>query len=551
MSLVQLQSCPLGRVVQAALMPIRYLAPFVFGPNRLRIWRRKNTNSISQNLILPLEIWDIVFHELTDTYLLRAAAVCRAFNTLCISIYLARYNNSAESLASGKLSTSSSIIPRLQLSYRPEITQLLCHFWSIGVYEYLMSLRDLIKRSNSLREIILTFSVDVFNAYHFAQRTPYSQSDILRSFCTMLSTMAAKAPGPVFVAFPDGLFTCRAKDIASWRLDLFQFNSGMKPHVLIERMRLAFRSMWPAYPWTPPAYPWTTVRLHNGKTSSQRPLTKIYTVNVLSVQHDNGPGPFPSYSIVIFNISYITSISLYRRDDIPPEQWTAILPNLTLPALQTLIVATDGIEPTILGEFLVRHEKLRKFEYCPWPPNGGTASSIGPPIAHPSLAKIVASGVENTNRVMECLHRSPLLDSFSFSLHGQHTSIAELNPAFRLISQRSQDAHLKLDFWTVVAEESDGARTPFMDDEATDIARALQCILSVELSFSSMVVGLRTLSWLALFPGLRCATFHLHIGGRDPKRRRDDPAVQAELADFMREATASLPHVQEIDGDVR
>ncbi|KAJ7493657.1 hypothetical protein FB451DRAFT_1164536 [Mycena latifolia] len=381
-------------VAQAALMPMRVIRHLVFGLNRLRIWRRKNTNSIPQNLILPTEIWDIIFHELANTDLLRAAAVCRAFSTLCISIHLGRYNNSAESLASGKLSTFSPIIPRLQLSYRPEITQFICHFWSIGVYEYLISLRDLIKRSNTLREIILTFSVDVFSAYHFAQRTPYSQSDILRTLCIMLSTIAAKAPGPVFVAFPDGLFTCRAKDIASCRLDLFQFNSGMRPHALIERMGRAFRSIWPTYSWTPPAYPLTT-------DLQPKAIDEDSPVNV---QHDNGPGPFRSYSIIIFNISYITSISLYRCDDIPPEQWTAMLPNLALPCLQEFIVTTDGIEPAVLGEFLVRHEELEKFEYCPWPPSGRTAfSPISPPIAHPSLAKIVTSGVENTNRVMESL----------------------------------------------------------------------------------------------------------------------------------------------------
>ncbi|KAJ7493655.1 hypothetical protein FB451DRAFT_1490905 [Mycena latifolia] len=525
-------------------MPKQHLAPFLFELNRLRIWPRQNTSTIPQNLIVPLEVWDIVFHELADTDLLRAAVVCRAFNTLCISIHLGRYNNSAVSLASGKLSTFSHIIPRLQLSYRPEITQLVCHFWSAGVYQNLVSLRDLIKRSNTLREIILTFSGDLFNAHRFAQRTPYSQLDVLRLFCTMLSTMASKAPGPVIVAFPDGLFTCRAKDITSWRLDLLQFNSGMRPHVLIERMGRAFRS-------TPPAFSWTTIRLHNGKTSRGRALTKIHSVNVLSVQHDNGPGPFRSYSIIIFNISYITSISLYRCDDIPPEQWTAILPNLTLPALQEFIVATDGIEPTILGEFLVRHEKLEKFDYCPWPPNGGTAfSPIGLPIAHPSLANIVTSGVENTNRVMECLHRSPLLDSLKIGfVGGDTTSIAGLNSTFRLISQRPHNAHIRLEL-ILFAEDSDGtdARTPFMDDEAVDIVRTLHCIWSVELTSRTAGAGLRTLPWVALLPSLRRAAFHLNIRGWNPRRREDD--VQAELTDFMGQARATLPHVQEIEGKV-
>ncbi|KAJ7493623.1 hypothetical protein FB451DRAFT_1214963 [Mycena latifolia] len=526
-------------------MPRRHLARLLFRWNRLSILPPGEKNSVAPGFILPPEIWDIIFHDLADMDLLRNAVVCRAFNTLCIHIYLARHNMSPHPVGSGRFLIFSHIIRPLQLSCdTPEITQLVCHFWSFGVYHSLMSLRDLIKRSNTLREIILTFSGDLFKTHNFVQRNPYSQSDVLRSFCTMLSTMAAKAHGPVIVAFSHALFTCHAKDIAAWRLDLFQFSGGMTPRALIKRMGRALPGLT--------VHPRATVRLYNGQTSSQWALTEIITVNVLSVQNKDGPGPFRSYTIIIFNIAFITRLYLYGRADIPVEQWTAMLPHLTFPALRHLNVSTNGIEPRALGEFLVRHVKLERFDYYPLNPIDGPAPSpISPPIAHPSLTQIVTHGVENTNRVMECLHRSPLLDSFSFSIPGQHTSIAELNSAFRLIAEHSHNAHLRLDFWSMFAQERDRARTHFMDDEAADIARALQCILSVELSFSSVVVAFRTLPWLALFPGLRCVTFHLHIGGRDPKRRRgEDLAVQAELADFMREATASLPHVQDIGGDV-
>ncbi|KAJ7493614.1 hypothetical protein FB451DRAFT_1214917 [Mycena latifolia] len=497
---------------------------------RARIRSPKKTKSSLNDLILPLEIWDIIFYDVADMDLLRAAVVCRAFNGLCISIYLARYYSYAQPI---RLSASSHIISALQLSCdTPHITQLVCRLWRSRLRHNLVSLRELIQRSNALREIRLTFSRDLFYTPNFPQGSPYSRRDLLRAFCAMLSTMASKVPGPV-VVIADGswqsyatLFTCRAKDIADWRLDLFQFNPGRGLLGVLQRIRRKDRPPTVRRP----------VRLHTGKTSKEQPLTKIHAVSIMTVRND--PGPFRCYTLVVFNTSSITSLSLHTRPHIPAEQWTAMLPHLTFPALWELALKTDGIEPIILREFLLRHTALKAFLY---PHSLQKGESMHPyllssPIAHPGLTHIDASGVDNINRAMESLHPSPLLVDLRWSAD----DLVGMEPALRLLSQRSKEAKLSLLIYT-----QRSADPPLMDAEAVEIARTLHCIPTINITCWSTRMALKTLPWLAAFPALRLVTFQLHLSEGRPK---PGAPHQVHLAEFMVLAKAALPHVSEVKG---
>ncbi|KAJ7703898.1 hypothetical protein B0H17DRAFT_1040112 [Mycena rosella] len=522
------------------------LPSLLFRQNRLPIPSQRENDSLPADLVLPVELWDLVFHEVEDTDLLHLAGVCRAFNTLCIGIYLARYNTSAQSLAAGTLSITSHLLRALQiLCDAPQITRLDCQWLCSGLCHDLTTLQDLIRRFTSLREILLAFCTDLLYTLRYGSSL-YSQRDLLRSFCSMLCTMACKTRGPV-VVIAGGLlrgphatfFTCCANDIAGWRLDVFQFNPGTGLLVWIRKIRRAL-------PGGPSGFPGrTTVRLHTGKTTKEPPLTEIHMVEVLSVRDD--PGPFRSYTIIIFNNSFITKLSLHERAHIPVEQLTVMLPHLTFHALLELSLETDGIEPTILGAFLLRHAQLqllcrpgssRRQHQEPRYPH-----LISPPIAHPSLTKVNANGAENINRVMDGLHSSPLLRDFSF---WSETGLVGMNPAFHLLSRRSTDAELSLWLCNKVSEDP-----PFMDGEETvEIARVLHCISSVTIRCWSPRMAVKTLPWLAVLPALRSVSFQLYL--RTPSRLRrhgqSDPQVQVQLAEFMVQANAALAHVPDVVG---
>ncbi|KAJ7703903.1 hypothetical protein B0H17DRAFT_1040130 [Mycena rosella] len=489
--------------------------------------------SVPADLVLPVELWDHVFCEVAYKDLLRLAVVCRLFNTLCIGIYLTRYENSAQSLASGKLFISSPThtIRALRLSCdTPQIIQLVCRIWPAR--QELASLQAILQKFNTLRELSVTFlgSRNLVDILRYEDR-----SDLLHSFCGVLSIMASKTPGPVSVIAGERSrsratwFSCRTKDIAGWRLDgfgVFQLNReiGSRASVIKHRMWCMLRDIAPSW-----------ARTTTRDTSTVQYLTNIDTVEVISVRDD--PGTFRFCTLLIFNISLITELSLPGRSHIPVQHLSATLHHLAFPALRQLTVETDGIEPTVLRGFLLRHTQLKIFRRSSPSLHPEIEPTylhlIHPPIAHPSLTHIQAKGAENINRIMECLHSSPLLGSFYFE---SKTGVIELNSAFRLLSHRSMDGELEL--WL---SSTDGERdSPFMDEETVEIARALHCISSVKIKCWSGRMALKTLPWLAVFPALRCVSFHLHC--------RANPQ-SVPLAEFMVRATAALSHVPDVQGE--
>ncbi|KAJ7040535.1 hypothetical protein C8F04DRAFT_1310952 [Mycena alexandri] len=173
---------------------------------------------------------------------------------------------------------------------------------------------------------------------------------------------------------------------------------------------------------------------------------------------------------------------------------------------------------------------------------------ISSPLAHPTLINMKAVGTENICLAMDALHLSPLLETFMFLYtHDTLSSLSNLTPAFRLLSQRSSNAHLEL----TVSESSPDSNPssssmdePLFDDEAASTARTLHCIYSVVISCSSADMGLRILPWLVLFPRLLKVKFYLNVTGRGP--RPDDPWGEVELKRLMGEVKKKLAHVPSV-----
>ncbi|KAJ7769563.1 hypothetical protein DFH07DRAFT_1005683 [Mycena maculata] len=162
---------------------------------------------------------------------------------------------------------------------------------------------------------------------------------------------------------------------------------------------------------------------------------------------------------------------------------------------------------------------------------------MDPPIAHPNVTELRAYGAENIARAIEALHLSPLLNVFHFSYHARASDIstlAGLNTAFHLLSQQDIDTHLEL--WFLREANAVDSGRPFMDEQASAIARALHCVRSVSISYWSVEMALDSLQWLALFPRLHSVTFGPPIG----------IGVQVELSKLAEQAKAVLSHVPDI-----
>ncbi|KAJ7748078.1 hypothetical protein B0H16DRAFT_1888547 [Mycena metata] len=483
---------------------------------------------------LPMELWDIIIREIADEDVLRMSAVCSAFNAFAISEYLARNNISP---AAKEISGPAYLIHPLQLSCVPLLVEhLVCHFRHFDVRRDLSSLQQFVPRAQSLRSLKLSFGGSLLRA-HQNDRIPveYSSRELMGTFCRVLFGMARKAAGPVVVVGQFGMFMCRAEEIAGWRLDALQFNPVSERNALTTRIRGTS----------------TTITLRTTMRIADTPPREVFmraevlndlrTVNVWV--HD---APGVTYTMLVFNISDIKLLDL-ADSTIPDEQLTAVLRDLTLPSLRILNISRSSVDPTALGGFLARHPKLQEFTSLAPKPSSPLISS---PLAHPQLSRIEATGTDNICLAMDALHFSPLLCTFVFTLtHDAANSLNNLSPAFRLLSQRSLNAHLKL----TIFESPDNPSSmdePLFDDEAAPIARALHCVYSVVISCSSTDVGIRTLPWLILLPNLLRVKFLLKLTGKNP--RHEDPYLiedswpDAELKRLKRELDKNLAHVQNL-----
>ncbi|KAJ7018037.1 hypothetical protein C8F04DRAFT_1199605 [Mycena alexandri] len=500
----------------------------------MRWWSRSDSSPNSAKAALPIELWYTIIRQITDKDLLRASAVCSTFNAFAISEYLARHDIFT---AAKEISGPAYIIHPLQLScLPPPVEHLVCHFRPYDVHRDLLSLQWFVPRAQSLRDLELSFTGSLLHA-HRNDRIPveYSARELMGIFCRVLSGMASKAAGPVVMLGQFAMFMSRAEEIAGWRLDALQFNPLPERNTLVARIR----GIWGG--------PSTTITLRTTEQMSgtkPEPLTReqvLENLRTVNVWVHNAPGV--DYTMLVFNISSITLVDL-NDSPIADEQLAAVLQDLTLPYLETLSISRSGIDPTALGSFLARQPRLQHFTSFTQNPS---SPLISLPLAHPTLVNMKAVGTENICLAMDALHLSPLLETFRFSYtHNVSSSLSNLTPAFRLLSQRSSNAHLELTIHESSPDSnpSSSMDEPLFDDEAASTTRTLHCVYSVVISCSSADMGLRILPWLVLFPRLLKVKFYLNVTGRDP--RPDDPLGEVELKRLMGEVKKKLAHVPSV-----
>ncbi|KAJ7459392.1 hypothetical protein B0H11DRAFT_2059395 [Mycena galericulata] len=254
------------------------------------------------------QIWDAILCDLPDKDLLRAACVCRAFNALCIAACLSRHST----LLHGQAPPADVIMDTFALhalrisSLQQPIQRLWCHFQNSDIFRHLAALVDFTRKSNDLRDVTVDFPVDLLAAPRLdapSSKIPRagSRRELLRELCAVLSVVALKTPGPVFVIAPGTVFTCRSKDVAGWRLDLLEFNGGTGPRELCKRMRRALRDKSPSHS----PCPFTTVRLCSGEMWGTWAITEMHAASVRSF---SPPRMLSTpYTVILLNFYSITS----------------------------------------------------------------------------------------------------------------------------------------------------------------------------------------------------------------------------------------------------
>ncbi|KAJ7073146.1 hypothetical protein C8F01DRAFT_1244139 [Mycena amicta] len=510
--------------------------------------------------ILPLELWETIFeHDLPDTELLSCATLCRLFNELCIEIYLQRrgwtpnifVQETLPPLSHETLSAVAVYAPSRLLAAK----KLACHLEVVnGIDAQLARLQNVADRAPSLEELFVSFDMDLL--WQSGPRMPHVGL-VLRSLCAILSSVAQRVSGPVFVLSPDAMHTCLPGDMAEWRLERFRYNPAPFSRAHRRQEPEDNNELQTTIPST------VDTRFHNGTVSSVASLRRLHSTTIKLVRGAS------ALSIVAFNVDSLRSLSLnyYNHGNLLPHL-DCMIRHVFLPALRALYLHLHNIDPSALRQFLVAHPKLECVEHHAFREPTGTTRLIHPPLAHPGITELHESG-HPAGWLVSALIDSPRLETIrvtmpAFSTPAQGTGF--LN-TLRLIGARSESSPastLKLDLslserrrywlWNAHLYKRFSPATSWVDtQEMPTIAAKLTSVRAVQLSVWSLYTARRLLPFLALFPALADLDLALYIRYSEryqypPFSRKHrsiaEPAVEAE--EFLREVRKALPAVGRI-----
>ncbi|KAJ6577761.1 hypothetical protein B0H19DRAFT_1253072 [Mycena capillaripes] len=196
----------------------------------------------------------------------------------------------------------------------------------------------------------------------------------------------------------------------SWRLDAFQFSPGGFFGMTCRALRAV----------TPPFWSRTLVCLHDGNWTKKSAINQIQTAAVYSGGWLSEP-----YTLVLFNLHVSTNLN-FSYTSVPAPLLADFLANVTFRALNSFMI-DDGVEPQVLGAFLLRHQNLKTFEYNVREESAPVHSTlINPPIAHPSLDKLSAGNTADIHRAIEACTSRRFFILLSSTISPMHPTPAVL-----------------------------------------------------------------------------------------------------------------------------
>ncbi|KAJ7148205.1 hypothetical protein C8R46DRAFT_1231217 [Mycena filopes] len=506
------------------------LLRFLSGPSR------RIGNGQPPQVLLPTELWELVFHHISaDEDLLRIATVCATFNGLCIHLFLARnlYPSTLFACHTPPF-ILSLVLPALHLSFRTfSFERFHCELGPTGLHRDLQLVGEIIHRSANLRDLGLFFGEDVFSLLE--RIDPPSRRTLMQAFCSILATMAKRVDGPVIFLSPNGIRSCRPPDIADWNLDLFQFNAAWRSRLLAgarDVLHLKAPKVSPHHRY----FGQTELRLHTGRTVTVKALAKLTCATIQKVADDSGP--LRHFTLLVFNPTSITELTLDELYD--PLLLSQLVRHIVLPRLRHLTVDTDNINASALRVFLSTHPTIEYLTCHGRPGKSELQILVDPPLAHPGL-RAIESTTTFFGRVLGCLITSPQLNEFHFEMGRsiRSSDLARLLTDLRHLSTFPNHTSLILDADIDIDVE---VFQPWISGaEALEVAPTLQSVRSLRIN-GSVEIALATLPWLALLPA--AVDIQFELGFLWPRPQQSNEELSDERTRVLAAARAALPHAR-------
>ncbi|KAJ6505349.1 hypothetical protein C8R45DRAFT_972441 [Mycena sanguinolenta] len=330
-------------------------------PLRTALWRRLRRQFASPpdcRFALPMELWELIFVHLDDAGLLVMAGVCRRFNERCKWILLVTNGVAPSYMKAGHFVVPAHVLPAMvRAPFIPTIRHLSCVFEEAEMALHLRILSGIVTRARSrdLHTVELRFP-------NFNQGSA-DRHDTLHSF---LSAVGAHTPRDIILVTFVHCLCCTIPNLRTF------LNCKLDS---VNRYLLESSAIYPIE---------AILSL------------KVYFHQPIYFPRQNSDRVRP-FTMVVVNEDQIQSLRLagdslgYGSPDgsLSTQQLAVILPQLALPNLKSLIIATPRADPATLSEFLRLHPKIVYIKDAR--ENPFKQDLICPAVTLPNLTKVEAS----------------------------------------------------------------------------------------------------------------------------------------------------------------
>ncbi|KAJ7652704.1 hypothetical protein DFH06DRAFT_1330799 [Mycena polygramma] len=366
--------------------------------------------------LLPTELWETVFDELSEPELLLTATICATFNVLCIRLLLRRISPNEESellFSSPFITLHSSLLPAMHLSFRPfQVKALTCFFGPGCIGRDLRLWGDMIPRCAALQALDMHFHEDLLRCPVYPSSS--SRQELTSILCSTIASMASRIPGPVVILSADNhsarIYSCLPTDVLGWGLYAAQFNVT-KARKLRSRARHIF------------------------KLSEEEIPESLSTYTVAHRQNPEGRGS-STFRLAFGAPHLITRLALKSRyldgqDGVHADYLNPVIEWVRLPCLREFELDDDSMHPTALGWFLFNHPTIEQIEYRGRSGELLPRLAVDPPLVHPGLVSLDMNfdgkaSTDSTGRLLPALIHSPNLRIVCFSMTVWQSRMADL-----------------------------------------------------------------------------------------------------------------------------
>ncbi|KAJ7772382.1 hypothetical protein B0H16DRAFT_169028 [Mycena metata] len=319
--------------------------------------------------VLPNELWIEIFNALDNASLVAVSRVCREFNAQALPIYLDRFGISPAELRAGHLTIPVShdyrdVLPTLQTAFfLPPIRRLTCTIVGQKKLAVIRNLTRLIGQQDTLQELHLTLYGDAFIA-HGPHGKFIPRRIVQRDICRMLNCITPQ--GKTVIIAGDRLLVSASAPRKMWRV----VRQAIAPP---RGTRAKVRTAAGALKGRRSANSDLVLRT-SGEIGSSLSRESLILDNLRSLHVVHAPSP-GGWAVMVLDAASVTHLNL---GPLPAQDWSQILPLLTLPSLvefcmgrQTVYsttqlhdIATEDLDP-----FLIRHPHIDRLQYFPQHPS--------------------------------------------------------------------------------------------------------------------------------------------------------------------------------------